>query len=229
MAYVKEKCVRFICFPEIKLRTVTCVAVSTKFFYPHSQSCVYSREAGSAMSSPFLGEVRPWALNFAPRGWLMCQGQILPISQFTALFSLLGTIYGGNGTTNFALPDLRSRVPMKFGTDANGNNYVIGEQGGEEAVTITSFTLPIHNHAFSGTTSPADIKRPVTGSAFAQSTTAQSVSPGNSFYAAADSHVVSMNPNTVQIYGAGLPHENRQPFLAINWCIAVQGIFPSRN
>jgi microcystin-dependent protein len=182
------------------------------------------------MSDPFLGEVRPWALNFAPRGWLMCEGQLLPISQFTALFALIGTFYGGNGTSNFALPDLRSRVPMKYGTDPTGNNYVIGEQGGEEAVAITLATLPSHNHAFSGTTSSADIKRPVTGSAYAQSTTAQSVSPGDNFYAAGNSNVVPINPTTVQPYpGSGLAHENRQPFLAINWCIATAGIFPARN
>jgi microcystin-dependent protein len=182
------------------------------------------------MSDPFLGEVRPWALNFAPRGWLMCAGQLLPINQFTALFSLLGTNYGGNGTTTFALPDLRSRVPMKYGQDRSGNNYVIGEQAGEESVTILLSQLPSHNHAFSGTASPADVKRPVSGSAYAQSTTAQSVSPGDNFYAAGTSNVVSINPNSVQAYpGSGLPHENRQPFLAINWCIATTGIFPSRN
>jgi microcystin-dependent protein len=176
------------------------------------------------MSNPFLGEVRPWALNFAPRGWLMCAGQLLPISQFTALFSLLGTNYGGNGTSTFALPDLRSRVPMKYGTDPSGNNYVIGEQAGEEAVTISLQQLPSHNHAFFGTTSQADLKRPVTGTAYAQS------SAGDNFYAAGTSNVVSINPSTVQIYpGSGFPHENRQPFVAINWCIAIQGIFPARN
>jgi microcystin-dependent protein len=176
------------------------------------------------MSSPFLGEVRPWALGFAPRGWALCQGQILPISQYTALFSLIGTYYGGNGQSTFALPNLQGRVPMKFGTDRTGNNYVIGEQAGEESVTISISTLPSHNHTFSGTTSLADVKRPVTGSAYAQSTA------GDNFYAAADGNAIPINANTVQAYsGGGQAHVNLQPYLAINWCIAIQGIYPSRN
>jgi microcystin-dependent protein len=154
----------------------------------------------------------------------MCQGQILPISQYTALFSLIGTYYGGNGTSNFALPDLRSRVPMKYGTDTTGNSYVIGEPAGVETVTISIFNLPIHNHAFLGTASPADVKRPVTGSAYAQSTA------GDNFYAAADGNAVPINANTVQAYpGGGQAHSNLQPSLAINWCIAMVGIYPSRN
>jgi microcystin-dependent protein len=176
------------------------------------------------MSSPFVAEVRPWALNFAPRGWAMCQGQILPISQYTALFSLIGTYYGGNGTSNFALPDLRSRVPMKYGEDPSGNTYVIGEQGGVETVTISMVQLPVHNHALLGTTSQADLKRPMTGSAYAQS------SSGDNFYAAADGNAVPINANTVQAYpGGGQAHTNLQPYLAINWCIALVGIYPSRN
>ena len=103
------------------------------------------------MAAPFVAEIRPWACNFAPIGWAMCQGQILPISQYTALFSLIGTYYGGNGTTNFALPDLQGRVPMKFGTDPTGNNYVIGEEAGTETITISSTQMPVHTHTFSGT------------------------------------------------------------------------------
>jgi microcystin-dependent protein len=119
---------------------------------------------------------------------------------------------------------------MKYGTDTSGNNYVIGEQAGEESVTILLQQLPSHNHAFSGTASQADVKRPVTGSAYAQSTTAQSVSPGDNFYAAGTSNVVSINPNTVQaLAGGGQAHSNLQPFLAINWCIAMIGIYPARN
>jgi microcystin-dependent protein len=176
------------------------------------------------MSAPFVGEVRPWALNFAPIGWAMCQGQILPISQYTALFSLIGTYYGGNGTSNFALPDLRSRVPMKYGQDTIGNEYVIGEQAGVESVTISIVQLPVHNHPFLGTASAADVKRPVTGSAYAQSTA------GDNFYAAADGNAIPINANTVQaLVGSNQPHQNLQPYLAINWCIAIQGIYPARN
>lgn len=175
------------------------------------------------MSNPFLGEIRPWACNFAPRGWAMCQGQILPITQFTALFSLLGTFYGGNGTTNFALPDLRSRVPMKYGTFV-ANNYSIGEDGGEESITIQPLQMPVHTHNVFGSTTVSHKSTPAAGFALATS--------GNSgfFYAPGNSASTPINPGTVSTYlGGGQAHTNLQPLLAINWCIALQGIFPSRN
>src|ERR1700739_2904725 len=102
------------------------------------------------MSSPFLGEVRPWACNFSPRGWAYCAGQILPIQQYTALFALIGTYYGGNGTSTFQLPDLRSPVPIKYGNSPAGT-YVLGETGGVENVQLASQTMPIHTHTFGGT------------------------------------------------------------------------------
>jgi microcystin-dependent protein len=176
------------------------------------------------MSSPFLGEIRPWACNFAPRGWFMCQGQLLPISQFTALFSLLGTNYGGNGTTTFALPDLRSRVPMKYGTDPSGNNYVIGQDGGEETITLQSQQMPIHTHNVFGTSANAGKSSPTAG--FALGTAPQ----GHAFYAPGASANQPINAATASTYaGGGQAHTNIQPYLAINWCIAYQGIFPSRN
>ena len=139
------------------------------------------------MAAPFVAEIRPWACNFAPIGWAMCQGQILPISQYTALFSLIGTYYGGNGTSNFQLPDLQGRVPMKFGTDPTGNNYVIGEEAG----------------------------------------TSQH---GNFYYGPSNGTTTTINVGTVAAYtGGNQAHTNLQPFLAINWCIALQGIYPSRN
>jgi microcystin-dependent protein len=175
------------------------------------------------MSEPFLGQVQPFGFSFPPRGWALCDGQILPISQNTALFSLLGTTYGGNGTNTFALPDLRSRVPMHFGA-----GYIEGQIGGEEAVTLNLAELPAHSHSFSGTSSPADGKRPVAGSALAQSTTAAGASPGDAFYAPAGT-TVALNATTVGALGGSQPHNNLQPYLVINWCIAVQGIFPARN
>jgi microcystin-dependent protein len=176
------------------------------------------------MSSPFVAEIRPWALNFAPRGWAMAQGQILPISQYTALFSLIGTYYGGNGTTNFQLPDLRSRVPMKYGGDPVGNQYVIGEEAGEETITISSQQMPIHTHTVSGSTTAAHKQAPAAG--FALGTSGN----GGFFYAPSASATIAINPGTVSTYlGGGQAHTNLQPYLAINWCIALVGIYPARN
>jgi microcystin-dependent protein len=181
------------------------------------------------MTQPFLGQVQPFGFGFAPRGWALCNGQILSISQNTALFALLGTFYGGNGTTNFALPNLQSRVPMHYGSNVFGS-FALGEQAGQEGVTLSVNELPTHNHSFSGTTADADSKRPVDGSAYAQTTTPGPVSPGDSFYAQANAGTVTtINPLTLSIVGGSLPHSNLQPYLTINWCIAMQGVFPARN
>jgi microcystin-dependent protein len=175
------------------------------------------------MSSPFVGEIRPWACNFAPRGWAMCQGQLLSIQQFTALFSLIGTFYGGNGTTNFQLPDLRSRVPLKYGNAVTGDTYAIGEQGGTEQVTLINATMPIHTHTFAGMGASGGRQVPADGCALATDNV------GFAFYATA-SNLTTINPGTVSLYqGGGLPHSNLQPYLAINWCIALAGVFPARN
>ena len=176
------------------------------------------------MSAPFVAEIRCWACNFAPRGWAMAQGQILPISQYTALFSLIGTYYGGNGTTNFALPDLRGRVPMKYGTDPVGNNYALGEIAGTETVTISPTQMPIHTHTFSGTSAVDTRGRPLDGSALGTSQN------GNSFYGPSSGSTTTINQGTVSPYvGGNQAHTNLQPYLALNWCIALTGIYPSRN
>jgi microcystin-dependent protein len=172
------------------------------------------------MTQPFLGELRPFCFGFPPKGWALCDGQILSIAENTALFQLLGTTYGGNGVQTFQLPDLRGRVPMHFG-NFGGNNYVQGEIAGEETLTLTLQEIPLHNHSFVGTSAAANVKRPVTGSAYA-------ASPGDSFYGAANS-LVPLNPSTVGTYGQGQPHNNLQPYLVLSWCIALTGIFPSRN
>ena len=177
------------------------------------------------MSSPFDAEIRPWAINFAPRGWAMAQGQILPISQYTALFSLIGTYYGGNGTSNFQLPDLRSRVPMKYGSDPVGNQYVIGEEAGEENVTISSLQMPIHTHNVFGSNAPTGNNAVV-----AAGTAMATNDKGNAFYAPGANANQAINPGTVSMYmGGNQAHTNLQPYLAINWCIALVGIYPSRN
>jgi microcystin-dependent protein len=179
------------------------------------------------MSNPFLGQIQPFGFNFAPRGWAMCNGQLLSIAQNTALFSLLGTYYGGNGQSNFALPDLQSRVPMKYGTAPTGDNYVQGEQAGEESITLLQTEMPAHNHTFFGTTDAANSKKPVAGAALAQTTS--TVSPGDSFYSSNAAGVTVINPGSLSVYGSGQPHTNLQPYLTINWCIAMQGIYPARN
>jgi microcystin-dependent protein len=176
------------------------------------------------MASPFLGQIQPFGFGFAPKGWALCNGQIFPISQNTALFSLLGTMYGGDGKTNFALPNLQSRVPMHL-----GNTIVQGQTGGEESITLTVSQLPAHNHGFSGTSGAANSKSPNTGSAFAQSNRS-GTSPGDNYYAPDNSPGTGpLNPTTVGNFGGGLPHTNLQPYLTINWCIALQGVFPARN
>jgi microcystin-dependent protein len=176
------------------------------------------------MSSPFVAEIRPWACNFAPRGWAQAQGQVLPISQYTALFSLIGTFYGGNGTSNFQLPDLRSRVPIKYGSDPVGNQYVIGEEAGEESITVSSQQMPIHTHILVGDSGTGGKSKVAAGAAIGK--TAQ----GDSFYAPGANANQQINVGTVSLYqGGNQAHTNIQPYLAINWCIALVGIYPARN
>jgi microcystin-dependent protein len=168
------------------------------------------------MSEPFLAEVRIFPYNFAPRGWAFCNGQILPINQNTALFSLLGTTYGGNGQTTFALPNLQGRTPIGFGQGPGLSDYVLGEEGGEEAVTLKTQQLQSHTHSLMASSSAGTTGVP--GGSVALATTAAPV------YAPAQ-NLVTMGT----VGGAGPSHENRQPYTVLNFCIAVQGIFPSRN
>ena len=181
------------------------------------------------MSDQFIGEVRPFACNFAPSGWAFCQGQLLSISQNTALFSLLGTFYGGNGTTNFALPDLRGRVPMKFGTDPSGNIYSIGEIAGEETVTLNGQQMPVHTHTFSGIGRTVGNQTPKDGDALGTAS-GPNFAVGDPFYASDSAALTAINIGTVSLYpGGNQAHTNIQPYQTINWCIALRGIFPSRN
>jgi microcystin-dependent protein len=175
------------------------------------------------MANQFLGEIRMFAGNFAISGWAMCNGQILPITQNTALFSLLGTTYGGDGKTTFALPDLRSRVPIHMGTGVGLSSYVEGQTGGAESVILASNQIPAHTHSVNAATTGGNQASPANGFPAVEST-------GTSLnYSSAASSNITMNASMIAANSGGQPHENRQPFLAVNFIIALQGIFPSRN
>jgi microcystin-dependent protein len=167
------------------------------------------------MAEPFLGSIILFGGNFAPRGWAFCNGQILAISQNTALFSLLGTTYGGNGQTTFALPDLRGRAPIHFGQGPGLQNYALGEVGGEEAVTLTAPQLPSHTHAQPATNGQETTNRP------------NNALPARGGVYSNESDGSAFHPTSAA--GGGQPHDNRSPFLTLNYIIALEGIFPSRN
>ncbi|WP_088285697.1 phage tail protein [Ideonella sp. A 288] len=170
---------------------------------------------------PFVGEIRIFAGNFAPRGWALCNGQLLPIVQNTALFSLLGTQYGGDGRATFALPDLQARAPIHHGQGPGLSPRTIGESGGEAAVALTTPEMPSHTHGLSAVASPT------TGAASA-AVALSPMSGGTAAYRLAGKRV-AMDVATVGVSGAGAPHENRQPHLVVNFIIALQGVFPPRS
>jgi microcystin-dependent protein len=173
------------------------------------------------MAQPFIGEIRCCGFNFAPQGWALCDGQLLPISQYSPLYQLIGTTYGGDGQNTFALPNLQSRVPIHQGS-FGGNTYVLGGIGGVETVTLTTPELPSHTHAIIGTTNAATLKRPVANTFYAAS------SSGNNFYEAGTT-LTALAPATVTNTSGGQPHSNLQPYLTFNWCISLFGIFPSQS
>lgn len=170
------------------------------------------------MSQPFLGEIRLFGYSFAPRGWHFCDGSILSIQQYTALFSLLGTTYGGNGSTNFGLPDLRGRANIHFNT-SNPQGVTLGT----ETVTLLPSQLPMHNHSMQGVNSNGSVPPP-NGHYYANSPGAK-----DPRYAVDTGALTMLMPNTVQQAGGSTPHENMQPFLVLNYSISLTGIFPSRN
>jgi microcystin-dependent protein len=167
---------------------------------------------------PFLGQLMLVPYNFAPQGWAFCNGQIMSIAQNSALFSLLGTTYGGNGQTTFALPDLRGRVAINSGQGPGLQNYSLGEVAGSESVTLLSTQMPAHTHLVGAST----------GSAQATPDNAFPGSDGSTqIYDMAAS--TTMNPQMIQPAGGSQPHENRQPYLVLNYIIALQGVYPSRG
>ena len=173
------------------------------------------------MSEPFVGEIRMFAGNFAPRGWAFCEGQLLAISENEALFSLLGTIYGGDGRTTFGLPDLRGRLPMHAGTGPGLTNRRLGAKTGAENVTATVNQLPPHTHLLGCSSARADATAPV------NNTLATSASGDRQF--AASGAAIAMNGNAVKDAGGGQQHPNMPPFLCIHFIIALVGVYPSRS
>lgn len=173
------------------------------------------------MAEPFLSEIRMMSFSFAPQGWAQCNGQLLPINQNQALFSLLGTTYGGNGQVNFALPDLRGRTPIHA-----GSGFTLGERGGQEAHTLTIAELPTHTHQFTAkapSNGSANVSNP-SGNFLSNSAPAEIYSSG-----AGSPGLVTLSPGAISATGGSQPHNNMAPSLVINFCIALQGIFPSQN
>ncbi len=170
------------------------------------------------MPNPYLGQIQAFGFNFAPRNWALCNGQLLPLAQNTALFSLLGTIYGGDGRTTFALPDLQGRASFKYGRGPGLSDYRIGQKSGQEDVTLTSLELASHKHRALGSDKDADSTSPKSA------TLATTVTP--IYNSTVDAPMKStMIGNT----GGGQSHNNMQPYLVLNWCICLQGEYPSRS
>jgi microcystin-dependent protein len=167
------------------------------------------------MAEPFLSEIRIFSFNFAPKGWAFCDGQLLPINQNQALFSLLGTTFGGDGRVNFALPDLRARVPIHV-----GSGHTLGERGGEQAHVVSISELPQHTHA-------VNVSSTTTGGN--ASPNSRFLGGANNAYHAAAGTQTTLRPDAITTVGGSQAHQNMQPFLTLTFCIALQGIFPSPN
>lgn len=177
------------------------------------------------MSNPFLAEIRAFGFNFAPYNWLQCNGQLLPISQYSALFSLLGTNFGGNGTTNFGLPNLQGNVPMQWGSGVGLSTYALGEPAGSSNVTLFITQLPIHNH-------PLQVAEPVAGGPTTPTpgpTTWLGLSNPASLYVTSGAATAPLSQKAIGPTGGSQPHANMQPYLTVNFCIAISGIYPTRG
>jgi microcystin-dependent protein len=172
------------------------------------------------MSEPFIAEIRIFAGNFAPRSWAFCDGQLLPVSQNTALFSLIGTTYGGDGRSTMALPNLMGRAPMHPGRGPGLTERRLGERGGVETVTVTEAQMPNHNHNWRAAEDPADLQAPASNRAMTRSSV-------NAWTASAS--LVPLAEQALQNSGGSQPHNNMQPYLVMNFIIALQGLYPSRS
>ena len=169
------------------------------------------------MSQPYVGEIRMFGGNFAPAGWMLCEGQLLPISQYEVLFNLIGTTYGGDGQSTFGLPDLRGRIPIH-----QGSGNVLAQQGGAEAVTLTVQQIPAHSHPLLATTNQASGTSPA--NQVPALTQAATITPYGT-----DAPLVPLSPNSVSTVGGSQPHNNCQPYLCINFIISLFGVFPSQT
>jgi microcystin-dependent protein len=174
------------------------------------------------MSAPFVAEIRIFPFNFPPTGWAFCDGQLLPISQNTALFSLLGTMYGGDGKSTFALPDMQGNVPLMWGQSNTGTLYDEGEMSGSESVTLLQSEIPVHTHTLQAFFQVADLKEPTDGAVLARTN-------NGALYNTTISNIVQMAPQALAPAGGSLPHNNMMSYLTLNFCIAMQGIFPPRG
>jgi microcystin-dependent protein len=176
------------------------------------------------MATPFVGQIISVGFNFAPEGWFLCDGTLKPVDQYTPLFQLLGSTYGGNGTTTFALPDLRGRVPLCMGQGQGLSSYLQGQPTGVEEVTLTAGNTPLHTHSISFSANNVTDAKPSTG--FTVGTNIQPAISG--FYAPGPANV-GLRGGTITNNAGGVPHENRQPFLVLNYIIAWAGVYPSQN
>jgi microcystin-dependent protein len=174
------------------------------------------------MSTPYIGEIRIFGGNFAPVGWALCNGQLLAISQYDALFALIGTTYGGDGVTTFALPDLQCRVPLHFGTGPGLSSRILGQVGGSEQVTLTTGQMPAHTHPPLALGAPGSASTP-SGNVWA------GVSAGAIYNATDPAPTAAMNASAVLPVGGSQPHTNIQPFQCVNFIIALEGIFPTQG
>jgi len=175
------------------------------------------------MADPFVAEIRIFPFNFAPKGWAWCNGQLLPLSQNTALFSLLGTTYGGDGKSTFALPDLQGRAPMHPGQGPGLSLHDLGETGGSETVSLLQSEIPAHTHALrADAADPADVQAPQAAVVLARSS-------GGNAYSTNTAGLVSMAPEALAPAGGDAPHNNLMPYLTFYFCIALQGVFPPRT
>jgi microcystin-dependent protein len=183
------------------------------------------------MAEPFISQIEAFAFNFPPKGWAFCNGQILSIQQNQALFSLLGTTYGGNGTTNFALPNLQGRVPVHFGQSVQGQNFQLGQVGGQEAHTLTLTEMPAHTHLVNVDSTAGAANKPTTSTVLGKSSGASSTGQPLAInaYNSSGTSSNSFDARTISNVGGNQPHDNRQPYLTLSYCIALVGIFPSRN
>src|SRR5665213_462183 len=183
------------------------------------------------MAQPFISQIEAFAFNFPPKGWAFCNGQLLPINQNQALFSLIGTFYGGNGSTTFALPNLQGRVPAHMGEGLLGQNLQLGEVGGEEAHVVNISEMPAHTHPVNADSTAAAATKPATSTVLGKSSGTSSTSQALAIdaYSSSTSPASPLDSRTISSVGGSQPHENRQPYLTLSYCIALVGIFPSRN